>query len=142
MLPDPVLSVDQLATIVDEAFPGSSGYVVENVTDAGVRIRLEVEERHGRPGGTISGPAVMGLADLTAWLSILSRIGPVVLAVTTSLHIDFLRKPSLSDLVASGELIKLGRRLAVVDVSVRSSGLDDLVAKALVTYSLPPRHED
>jgi len=136
--PDPVLSVDELTTIVAEAFPASVGYVVEEVTASGVRIRLEIDERHGRPGGTISGPAVMGLADLAAWLSILSRIGPVVLAVTTSLHIDFLRKPDLTDLIATGELIKLGRRLAVVDVAIRSSSSDALVAKAAVTYSIPP----
>ena len=87
----------------------------------------------------MSGPTIMTLVDSAAWLAILSRIGPVVLAVTTSLHIDFLRKPDLSDIIATGDLIKLGRRLAVVDVAVRSEHSGELVAKSQVTYSIPPR---
>ncbi len=80
----------------------------------------------------------MTLADTGAWMAILSRIGPVVLAVTTSLHIDFLRKPALGDVLAEAELLKLGSRLAVVDVRLYSEGHRDVVAKAQVTYSIPP----
>jgi acyl-coenzyme A thioesterase PaaI-like protein len=68
-----------------------------------------------------------------------AQIGPVALSVTTSLHIDFLRKPALVDVVADGNLLKLGRRLAVVDVALRSAGAPEIVAKAQVTYSIPPR---
>ena len=82
---------------------------------------------------------MMSLADTAAWMAILSRIGPVVLAVTTSFHIDFLRKPPLDDLLAEAVLLKLGSRLAVVEVSLRSEHSEDLVAKAQVTYSIPPR---
>jgi acyl-coenzyme A thioesterase PaaI-like protein len=82
----------------------------------------------------------MALADAAAWLAVLAQIGPVVMAVSTSLHIDFLRKPELVDVVADGHLIKLGKSLGVTDVSLRSVGRDDLVAKALVTYSIPPAH--
>jgi len=74
-------------------------------------------------------------------LVILAHIGPVLLAVTTSLHIDFLRKPDVTDLLAKARLIKLGRRLAVVDVELVSRGSHDLVAKAQVTYSIPPREQ-
>lgn len=81
----------------------------------------------------------MALADNSAWLIILAHIGPVLLAVTTSLHIDFLRKPELTDLMARARLIKLGHQLAVVDVELFSRGSSDLVAKAQVTYSIPPR---
>jgi len=81
----------------------------------------------------------MALADCTAWLVIVGQIGPVALSVTTSLHIDFLRKPALVDVVARGELLKLGRRLAAAEVSMYSRGSEALVAKAQVTYSLPPR---
>jgi len=81
----------------------------------------------------------MALADAAAWLAILAQIGPVLLAVTTSLHIDFLRKPALVDVVADGHLLKLGKQLGVVDVGLRSDGHDELVAKAQVTYSIPPR---
>lgn len=100
---------------------------------------MSIGTSHGRPGGTVAGPVMMSLADTTAWMAILSRVGPVVLAVTTSLHIDFLRKPELRELVATGDLLKLGSRLAVVDVTIRSSNDPAPVAKAQVTYSLPPR---
>jgi uncharacterized protein (TIGR00369 family) len=80
---------------------------------------------------------MMMLADTTAWVAVLAQIGPVLLAVTTSLHIDFLRKPDITDLVARGTVLKLGRKLAVVDVSVYSRGRDEMVAKAQVTYAIP-----
>jgi uncharacterized protein (TIGR00369 family) len=112
--------------------------VVEDSGPWGVRVRLPVTKAHGRPGGTVSGPALMGLADCAAWLGILAQIGPVALAVTTSLHIDFLRKPPLADVVADGVVLKLGKSLGVVDVTVRAQGNDDIVAKAQVTYSIPP----
>ncbi len=105
----------------------------------GVTIRLPVTQAHSRPGGTVAGPTLMAMADAAAWLAILARIGPVALAVTTSLHIDFLRKPALVDLVAEGRLLKLGKQLGVADVGLRSQGHEELVAKAQVTYSIPPR---
>jgi uncharacterized protein (TIGR00369 family) len=80
---------------------------------------------------------MMMLADTAAWMAVLAKVGPVLLAVTTSLHIDFLRKPSISDLMARATVLKLGRKLAVIDVSLFSRGHDELVAKAQVTYSLP-----
>jgi uncharacterized protein (TIGR00369 family) len=103
-----------------------------------VVVSIGVDHRHGRPGGTLSGPTMMTLADTAAWLAILAEVGPMLLAVTTSLHIDFLRKPALDDLVARGRLLKLGSRLAVVDVELFSRGERSLAAKAQVTYSLPP----
>ncbi len=80
---------------------------------------------------------MMMLADTAAWLAIIAEVGPVLLAVTTSLHIDFLRKPQLTDLMARARLLKLGRKLAVTDVELFSRGTTELVAKAQVTYSLP-----
>lgn len=123
--------------LAESEFGGPLPYVVEDAGDWGVRLRLPVTSAHQRPGGTVSGPALMALADATAWLALLAQIGPVLLAVSTSLHIDFLRKPDLVDVVADGVVIKLGRRLAVMDVSLRSVGGEQLVAKALVTYSIP-----
>jgi len=102
-------------------------------------MRLVVTRSNVRPGGTVSGPSLMALADCAAWLAVVGQIGPVALAVTTSLHIDFLRKPALVDVVAVGTLLKLGARLAVVDVALHSVTDDSLVAKAQVTYSIPPR---
>ena len=134
------MNAEELELFLGASFPDSPPpYVVEEVADWGVRLRLPITAVHSRPGGTVSGPALMALADSAAWLAILAQIGPVALSVTTSLHIDFLRKPDLVDLRAEGRLLKLGGRLAVVDVGMRSVGGDALVAKAQVTYSIPPR---
>lgn len=133
----PILGVAELQQILRESFPSAEVPLVESVDGDTVVVYLPVSERHGRPGGTLSGPSMMTLADLAAWLITMAHVGPVVLAVTTSLHIDFLRKPSLDDLVARGRLLKLGKRLSVVDVELFSRGSDALVAKAQVTYSLP-----
>lgn len=135
----PVLSAAELQAIVVEAFPDHDVPVIESLDGDTLVMDQSVDTRHSRPGGTLSGPTMMALADNAAWLIILAHIGPVLLAVTTSLHIDFLRKPSLSDLMARARLIKLGQRLAVVDVELFSRGEADLVAKASVTYSIPPR---
>jgi uncharacterized protein (TIGR00369 family) len=140
-IPEPVLSAVQLQLLLGEPFPDSGVPIVESVTNTGVIVSLPIGERHSRPGGTVAGPVMMSLADTTAWMATLSRIGPVVLAVTTSLHIDFLRKPALRDLVATGDLLKLGSRLAIVDVTIRSEGLTAPVAKAQVTYSIPPKQD-
>ena len=134
------MDVDELQAFLEAGFaPNRLPYTVEEVDGTGVRMRLSVDLTNVRPGGTVSGPSLMALADCTAWLAVVARIGPVALAVTTSLHIDFLRKPALVDVVADGNLLKLGRRLAVVDVALRSAGAPEIVAKAQVTYSIPPR---
>lgn len=132
-----MLGVDELQAILSAAFPGNDVPRVETVDDEAVLMSIAITDRHGRPGGTLSGPTMMTLADTAAWLAIMSQIGPVLLAVTTSLHIDFLRKPQLTDLMAKTRLLKLGRKLAVVEVELFSRGSTDVVAKAQVTYSLP-----
>ncbi|MFZ1063256.1 MAG: PaaI family thioesterase [Acidimicrobiales bacterium] len=132
-----VLDAAQLQEVLSASFPGSDVPRVDDVAGDTVVVSLRVDQRHGRPGGTLSGPTMMMLADTAAWIAIMARVGPVLLAVTTSLHIDFLRKPDVADLVARATLLKLGRRLAVVDVSLFSRGRDQLVAKAQVTYAIP-----
>jgi uncharacterized protein (TIGR00369 family) len=133
-----VLSESELQAILVEAFPATP-QLVESVTERGVTLRLKMDSTHSRPGGTVSGPSIMSLADCAAWLAIMSRIGPVVLAVTTSLHIDFLRRPQLSDLLCEAEILKLGTRLAIVAVRVHNESMNELVASAQVTYSIPPK---
>lgn len=133
-----VLDIDELQRIVDDAFPDFDIPHIESLEGDTLVMAQSVSSRNARPGDTLSGPTMMALADNSAWLIILANIGPVLLAVTTSLHIDFLRKPQLTDLMARARLIKLGRRLAVVDVELFSRGSSDLVAKAQVTYSIPP----
>jgi uncharacterized protein (TIGR00369 family) len=115
-------------------------FSVDHVDEAGLTLRLKVAERHLRPGGTVSGPALFGLADVAMYLAILSRIGPVALAVTTNCSIDFMRKPAAgTDVLAQARILKLGRSLAVGDVLLFSEGGRDPVARASLTYSIPPR---
>jgi uncharacterized protein (TIGR00369 family) len=135
----PVLGVDELQVILHGGFPDSEVPHVEEVNDDFVLMSVSITDRHGRPGDTVAGPVMMSLADTSAWVVIMSQIGPVVLAVTTSLHIDFLRKPQLTDIMARARILKLGKRLAVVDVEIFSRGSTELVAKSQVTYSIPPR---
>ncbi len=117
----------------------AADFSVERADAAGVGLRLVASERHLRPGGTVSGPAMFALVDVAMYLTILSRIGPVALAVTTNCAIDFLRKPPAGhDLLAEARLLKLGRSLAVGDVLVFAEGLADPVARAGLTYSIPP----
>jgi len=113
----PVLDAAQLQEILTSSFPDSDVPRVEQVLEDEVTL----------------------VADTAAWMAILAQIGPVLLAVTTSLHIDFLRKPEITDLVARAKMLKLGRKLAVVEVSLFSLGHDQLVAKAQVTYAIPTK---
>jgi uncharacterized protein (TIGR00369 family) len=133
------MTVDELQQFLLDGFPlDPPAFVVEDIREQQVRLRLPISAFHGRPGGTVSGPILMSLADCAAWLAIVGHIGPVALAVTTSLHIDFLRKPALVDVVATATLLKLGKRLAVVEVAMVSDGSKAILAKAQVTYSIPP----
>ena len=114
-------------------------FAVERADASGVTLRLKVAERHLRPGGTVSGPSIFGLVDVAMYLAILSRIGPVALTVTTNCAIDFMRKPAAGrDLLGEARLLKLGRSLAVGDVMVFSEGLAEPVARASLTYAIPP----
>lgn len=114
-------------------------FAVERADAAGVTLRLRVAEKHLRPGGTVSGPSIFALADVAMYLAILSRIGPVALAVTTNCAVDFMRKPAAGrDLLGEARVLKLGRSLAVGDVLVFSEGGAEPVARASLTYSIPP----
>ena len=113
---------------------------VEAVGGAGATVRQHVGHDQLRPGGTVSGPAMMALADVALYVAILGEIGIVPLAVTTNLSINFLRKPAAQrNIVAVCRLIKLGKTLAVGEVSICSEGSTDVVAHAVATYSIPPK---
>jgi len=134
------MTADELNDFLTGAFPGAPrAYRVEHADLAGVRMRVPYDAGQLRPGGTLSGPTMMGLADGAAWLVTLSRIGPVALAVTSSLTISFLAKPGPADLLAHATLLRLGRRQSVSEVRLWSDGTDptDLVAHATVTYAIP-----
>ncbi|WP_434063286.1 PaaI family thioesterase [Gemmobacter denitrificans] len=117
----------------------ASEFAIEEVGEELV-VRLHVSDRHLRPGGTVSGPTMFALADVAIYLAVLARLGPVALAVTTNCSIDFLRKPEAGrDLIARARLLKLGRQLAVGDVLIWSEGGSDPVARAGLTYAIPPK---
>ena len=129
-----------LNVFLDRVFPQISGQITVESVDAQTLVaRLRVDDRHLRPGGTVSGPAMFALADVTIYLAILARIGEVALAVTTNASIDFMRKPEAGrDLLAECRILKLGRVLAVGDALIRSDGGTAPVARCSMTYAIPP----
>lgn len=131
----------ELAVFMAQEFP-QSRTLVESVGERRAQVRYPVGEQDLRPGGTVSGPTMMALADTALYVAVLATIGIVPLAVTTSLNINFLRKPAANtDLIANCCLHKVGRALAVGDVFIYSEGLDEPVAHATGTYSIPPRKQ-
>ena len=130
----------QLAAFMQEHFPAMAGdFVIQALAPMQVTVVYPVDERHIRPGGTISGPTMFTLADVAVYLAILAMIGPKALAVTTNCSIDFMRKPAAgADLIAETRLLKLGSALAVGEVHIYSRGTEAPVARASLTYSLPP----
>lgn len=139
------MTAEDLAKFLVTHFPQIEhlGLDIERVDADGVRVSVPFKERHLRPGGTVSGPTLMGIADSVLYLCILSRVGPVAMAVTTNFNINFkfsfLRLPGKGAIAAEGRLLKLGRRLAVGEVTLFSAGDPDPVAHATGTYSIPPR---
>nr|WP_137828639.1 PaaI family thioesterase [Methylobacterium sp. L1A1] len=136
------MTLEDTIAFLDRDFPqmnaGTRAYHLEAVGPLSARMRLDGGTQHLRPGGTISGPAMMALADYALYAAILANIGPVALAVTTNLAFNFLRRPGPGSLVAECRLLKLGRRLAVGEVAIRSLGADEIVCHATGTYSIPP----
>ncbi len=136
------LAMDQAALMQFMAaeFPQSAeDIVVEEAGEGRIRVRMPVADRHLRPGGTVSGPAMFALADISVYLAILAMIGPKALAVTTNCSIDFMRRPAAgADIVCECRLLKLGRVLAVGECLLFSEGMAEPVARAALTYSIPP----
>jgi uncharacterized protein (TIGR00369 family) len=128
---------DLLRREFPQAFYEGCGLSLERVHYADVRVRRQYHEDHLRPGGTISGPTMMELADFAMYVAVFSAIGPQPLAVTTNLSINFLRKPAPADLLADAKLLKVGKRLVVGEVAIYSDGQDAPVAHVTSTYSVP-----
>ena len=119
-------------------FPQAS-FVIESFDEGSVTIRRKVDAGDLRPGGTVSGPTMMGLADCAIYAAILREIGLVALAVTTSLNINFLRKPVADkDILGVCKILKLGKTLAIGEVTIYSEGDDRPIAHSVGTYSIPP----
>jgi uncharacterized protein (TIGR00369 family) len=137
------MSVEELNRFLAHEFPQvfnpASGLSIEEVWHGGGRVRQAYLAKFIRPGGTISGPTMMALADFAMYVGVLATVGPVPLAVTINLNINFLRKPKARALIAECRLLKVGKRLAIGEVTIRSDGTDDPVAHATSTYSIPAK---
>lgn len=137
----PIMSAAEIHAFWDEHFPQIRSAPAIEVVSVGageVLVRLTPDERHLRPGGTVSGPTLFTLADVAAYAVLLAHVGPVPLMVTTSMTLNFLRRPPMTPILGSCRILKLGKRLAVVEVAIRPESGDDLVAHATGTYSIPP----
>ncbi len=136
----PVLTAEEVAAFSDEVFPQQAGvYRIASVAPMAAVVTQAIDERHLRPGGTISGPTMFAIADYVFYIAVLAMIGREPLTVTTTLTINFLRKPPVADLRAEARILKLGRTLATGDVLVFSAGVPDPVAHAVVSYAVPPK---
>ena len=130
---------EEVAAFFAAEFP-QTRCVVREVGYRGATVSLEVGPGDLRPGGTVSGPVLMGVADVALYVAILGEIGIVPLAVTTSLTINFLRKPGSGKTITGVcKLLKVGKVLAVGEVSLYSEGTSEPVAHVVGTYSIPPR---
>ncbi len=134
------MDAEALSAFMHEVFQQvADDFAIDHVGPDEITMRLLVGDRHLRPGGTISGPSMFALADVAAYLATLAMIGPQALAVTTNCSIDFMRKPAAGvDLIAKARLLKLGRQLSVTDVMLYSEGMEAPVARATLTYAIPP----
>ena len=140
-MPAPAMNADEIAKLLRDEFPQffhpGRGLSIESVDYGNIRVKRRFQEDSIRPGGTISGPAMMELADFAMYVAVFSVAGPIPMAVTTNLNINFLRKPGRTDLVADAKLLKVGKRLVVGEVAIYSDGECDPVAHVTSTYSIP-----
>ncbi|WP_099045470.1 PaaI family thioesterase [Pseudoponticoccus marisrubri] len=129
-----------MAAFLEEVFPQVRGmFAIDRLDEELLVMRLLGDERHLRPGGTVSGPAMFSLADVAAYVATMARIGRQALTVTTHCSIDFMRKPAAGrDVLAEARVLKLGRSLSVTDVLLFSEGSPEPVAHASLTYAIPP----
>ena len=137
-----VMTIPEIHGLIEQVFPQvSQRFEILSQNPDGLTLRMRIGDSDLRPGGTISGPSMFTLADCAYYLATLSMIGPKALTVTTSCSIDFMRKPSPGDLIGHARILKLGKTLSVGDVMIHSEGMDAPVARASLTYSIPPRDQ-
>lgn len=136
----PKMTIVELHDLIEQEFPQMNGqFEVIELHEDGLTMRMFINDSHLRPGGTVSGPSMFTLADCAFYLATLAMIGPQALTVTTSCAIDFMRKPAPGNLIGRARILKLGKLLSVGDVLVYSEGGDAPVARASVTYAIPPK---
>ena len=137
----PKISIAEFERLARDKLPlvGHYGMRVELIEAGRVVMRMPCADDVLRPGGTVNGPAMVALADVAMYALVLSLIGPVEAAMTTSLNANFLRRPRGADLIAEATILKLGKRLAVAEVTIFAAGETEPSAHVTATYSIPPR---
>lgn len=139
----PVMTADEVNAFIRQVYSELSrngdDYYVTEVFPGGATVRLDADERHVRPGGTISGPVLFTLADMAGYVCVISHTGPEALSVTTNLNINFMRKAVPGPLDAKGRILKLGKSLMVYEVAITAGPEGEVVAHATGTYSIPPK---
>ena len=134
----PLMSKIDLEKFLEKEFPQvSNNFKILNTKPNSLSMLMHISDEHLRPGGTVSGPTMFLLADVSFYLETLSMIGPKSLTVTTNCSINFLRKPNISDLISETRVLKIGKTLSVGDVLIYSKGIKEPVAHASLTYSIP-----
>lgn len=136
------LTTEAVSRLIDETFPeihaAGRQMIIESVAERRARVRLGIDPRNLRPGGTVSGPAIFTLADFSIYVALIATLGPsAIAAVTSNLSINFLLRPRPVDVVAEASLIRVGRRLAYAEVSLYSADSTDIIAHATGSYALP-----
>ncbi len=134
------MTIAEITAFLEKVFPQiDNDFDVISLSPEGIVVRMNVKERHLRPGGTVSGPSMFALADVSYYIATLAFIGPEALTVTTNCSIDFMRKPAATGMIAKARVLKLGRTLSVGDVLLYSEGQEEPVARANLTYAIPPK---
>jgi len=134
------MTIPDLHRLMAREFPQiGDQFQITALRDDGLSVRMAIDNSHLRPGGTVSGPSMFALADCAFYLATLAMIGPKTLTVTTNCSIDFMRKPAPGDLIGDARILKLGKMLSVGDVMIHAPGDSRPVARASVTYAIPPR---
>ncbi len=132
------LSAADITQIIRQGVPAAGDrFEVESIDGGQARCRMRYDHTQLRPGGTLSGPTIMALADAAMYAVIMARLGRVEMAVTQNLNINFLSKPAPADLIAIAEPLRMGKRSVVLDVKLFSEGSDMLVAHVTGIYALP-----
>ncbi len=134
------MTIAEVTAFLEKVFPQiDNDFEILSLSADEVVVRMKIEDRHLRPGGTVSGPSMFALADVSYYIATLALIGPEALTVTTNCSIDFMRKPGSTNMIAKARVLKLGRTLSVGDVLLYSEGQAAPVARANLTYSIPPK---
>jgi len=138
----PLLSAERIDQLISTHFPhvhgGQKSFFIEDVTARSARVRMRFEERHVRPGGTISGPAMFTLGDIAIWVAVMGAMGEAgVDAVTTHFNLHFLARPGQRDMIAKVELLRVSGRSAVAECALFSDGSEEMVAHGVAGYAIP-----